>query len=893
MASAAALSESMQRITKSKLNVLKEQHSAYEKKKQVTLDATQGESDLSSQINILLDALIVHDVPAVVPNLSTDNVRRFINQHRNDPSVSTAMLQGWKADLERCLDIHSQRYQHASLYGQLVTEWLEQSNDGPAAPLSSSSDSGDEVSHESFEPVGRQEMYDQRKEWESLVFDTATKSDPEKIHDYLGTLFGSTTQSKKLTKTPLEAFRSTMKDFDLGRFDNSSMRWCITGLLKLDLLAPSKRAALSDIENNDLLLDEMADVLNIQLDNLDQWTWGDQPVAIELRRQVNGKYRVYMDEEILQALLIHFIGLKWAVHFKNACIKFFHSGAWQQSPYRALDRNARARREDHLGSNASIPKKNIRNTRRTDYEQHYFMTQLPSSVLEGSRGYGDVDDDEDDEFGDKKSPMEIKQSLLHLVTTESLINTSLYGSFTVLQSDFKWFGPSIPHTTIFAVLEFLGLKGRWLSFFRKFLEAPLRFMQDGPEAPTTVRRRGIPIEHALSDFLGEAVLFCLDFAVNQETKTNLYRFHDDLWFWGQEDVCINAWKTIEEFARIMGLSLNEKKTGAVQISQASDAAQLSESLPKGKVQWGFLILNRSGDWVINDEEVDEHTEELRRQLAACKSVFATVQAWNVYVSRFLANNFGQPQVCLGQRHVDMVISTIDKIQQRLFSDAFGASSLIGYLKRIIAERFNVTDLPDGFFYFPIELGGLQLRNPLIPLLLVRAVEGTEAQKDRMVGEHKKQKDPKEWIQEAFEKEETEYENLKKRFDEGEVRGTRDKSYRLENQPFMSLEEYTRYREETSAHLFNAYDALRQEPEVQDISVTSEVKAAIEKLPRSRQTNPGIHGSWYSMTPYYQWVAQLYAGDVLKRFGGLSMGEKKLLPIGLVTMLRNQKVRWQG
>lgn len=154
-------------------------------------------------------------------------------------------------------------------------------------------------------------MYDQRKEWESLVFDATQKSDPNSIRAYLSSLFASTGKAKKLTKTPIEAFRTTMKEFELGKFDLDSLKWCIKGLLRVDLLSPSKRAALSDINNNDLVLVEMVDVLNIQLDNLDQWSWGDQPVSVDLRRQVNGKYRVYMDEEILQAILIHFIGLKW------------------------------------------------------------------------------------------------------------------------------------------------------------------------------------------------------------------------------------------------------------------------------------------------------------------------------------------------------------------------------------------------------------------------------------------------------------------------------------------------------------------------------------------------------------------------------------------------------
>ncbi|KAL8687844.1 MAG: hypothetical protein Q9218_006098 [Villophora microphyllina] len=905
MASSAPLSESMQRITKAKLNVLIEKHDAYEKKKSSTFDAVNKTSNLSEQVTILLDALVLHDVPTVIPNLSTDNIRRFLNQRRDDPSVSTAMLEEWKSDLEKCLNIHSHKYEHASLFGQLVTEWLEKPNDNPTIPQRVTGDSSSDGSEESFEPVGRQEMYDQRKEWESLVFDTTKKSDPEKIKEYLSTLFNSTTQSKKLTKTPLEIFRTTMKEFDLGKFDLDSIRWSIRGLLKADLLPPTKRLALSDVNENKLVLEEMVDVLNIHLEDLDNWSWGDEPVSVEARRQVNGKYRVYMDEEILQALLIHFVGLKWAIHFKSACVKFFHSGAWQQSPYKSMDKKARTRREEFLGTEApattAVRKQaalstssTVRNERRKDYEQYYFMTQLPSSVGEGSRDYGEdgsgcgYDADAGDE--EKKSPMEVKQSLLYLVTTESLLNTSIYGSFTILQSDFRWFGPSLPHSSIYTVLEFLGVRNRWLRFFRKFLEAPLKFVQDGPEAPTQVRRCGIPIEHALSDFLGEAVLFVLDFAVNEATQTNLYRFHDDLWFWGQEDICINAWQTTQKFTKVMGLSMNEKKTGSVTIRPGSDASKPARSLPEGKIQWGFLVMDPSGEWVINGEEVDEHIEELRRQLKACKSIFATIQAWNVYVSRFLANNFGRPQNCLGQHHVDMVISAFDKIQQRVFSKTFGSSNLVEYLKRMIAERFDVKDLPDGFFYFPLELGGLELRNPLVPLLLVRTVASTGAQKQRMLGEEKQELTPKERIQDAFEKDEEDYEERKKRWDEGDVSS---KSLKLQDQPFMSLEEFTRYREETSWELLSVYQTLQREPTTKDIELTSEVKAALEKLPTPAQTGSGMHRYWSSMNSYDKWVAQLYAGDVLKRFGGLSMGEKKLLPIGLVTMLRKEKVRWQG
>ena len=89
-------------------------------------------------------------------------------------------------------------------------------------------------------------------------------------------------------------------------------------------------------------------------------------------------------------------------------------------------------------------------------------------------------------------------------------------------------------------------------------------------------------------------MFCLDFSVNQATGTNLYRFHDDLWFWGQEEMAVTAWKAIERFTEVMGLFINKGKTGSIRISGKSGSPVLAEELPEGPIRWGFLRLNTSG-----------------------------------------------------------------------------------------------------------------------------------------------------------------------------------------------------------------------------------------------------------------------------------------------------------
>jgi hypothetical protein len=84
---------------------------------------------------------------------------------------------------------------------------------------------------------------------------------------------------------------------------------------------------------------------------------------------------------------------------------------------------------------------------------------------------------------------------------------------------------------MFTVLEALGVSQRWISFFRRALEAPMKFVVDGDNAHVQTRKRGTPISGPLSNMLGETVLFTLDFAINQLTDgARLYRLPDDIWF---------------------------------------------------------------------------------------------------------------------------------------------------------------------------------------------------------------------------------------------------------------------------------------------------------------------------------------------------------------------------
>lgn len=177
----------MHRITATKLTALSTQRDAFESEKKSLLGDVRNELSQSQRIRLLLDWFLKQEDKVVLDVLFTKNVQRFLNQSRHDNSVSPSLLEEWQVTFEKALDIQSRKYQYASLFGKLATEWLEHPNDAVSGSVGLTHAESDTASQDSFEQVGRAEMHEQRAEWESIVFNTSTKSDPVTIKDYLQT----------------------------------------------------------------------------------------------------------------------------------------------------------------------------------------------------------------------------------------------------------------------------------------------------------------------------------------------------------------------------------------------------------------------------------------------------------------------------------------------------------------------------------------------------------------------------------------------------------------------------------------------------------------------------------------------------------------------------------
>ncbi|RYO76038.1 hypothetical protein DL766_009588 [Monosporascus sp. MC13-8B] len=849
-----------------------------------------------------------------------------------------------------------------------------------------------------------------------MVFQPAIV-DEDGLRTYLNKAFGLRDPEGLEKKKALRTLRMRVAAFESelsapNQFNNATLQWVADGLVSSTLLTDEKREVLKDFKNNPIILSEIADVLNMRIAALDSWTWGDGGgVPLEQQRRLSGIYNIVMHEDLLQALFLEYVGVKWSIFLKSALRAFCDTSASCKVQGRDIPKTDLMRRQYYLGDQRT--ERSVQSLRNTIYRKHYFLSHLKDSEIQRNeaslgeeeaeyqaapapaaaqynmqqqqqqqvaqavyRQQGQVsrdfqrmrgpsiqngfagtnmahpikggrrgDDDEDEDDGldappgssTRKSPMEDKQRLLRLLATEVAINTKLYGGITAFHSVFDSWNSLLPHETVLAVLDFFGVSKAWLGFFARFLRAPLRFLEDdegdGQQQPRT-RRRGTPASHALSDVFGEAVLFCLDLAVNRATdgRDVLWRAHDDFWFWSRDHgTAVKAWGAVLEFAAVTGTRAGTAKTGSVRIPPEGQPEpmvcddedgvdrSLRPALAEGDVRWGFLRLSpRTGRFEIDQVMVDRHIADLRGQLheKRRRGVIAFVQAWNTYAATFFTANFGKPAHCFGREHVCEMLETHNRIQRELFSPPSSSSSssppslldrestingssivvnsVVDYLKATLEQRFGIRDVPDAYLFFPMELGGLDLRSPFISILQAH---------DRV-----RPGDPEAAVERFLEAEREAYARHNAVFkNRGPVPYQRDdacwKPSPDDRRTFMSFEEYARHRDAFyqgfEGSLYNVYRSLLRAPRDRGIrECPPAVARGVEDLQLRGPEFPGgglggFNPRWEAMEPYWKWVAALYGPEAMERFGGLHIVEPGLLPMGMVSLFRDRRVKWQG
>ena len=900
MASSGNISHPLYRITRIKLEQLEQQQASFEESKQDLLRAVGKASSWHQKVRILLDGLKripsveVSDSAAV---LIPSNINEILDQGEYDASISQNILEGWVGKLKGVLDNRTLRFEYASLYGKLVKEWMTSSKNVGAAEAENMSTSKDS-----------KDSQQQRKEWEEYVFN-ALNTDTTGIWRYLETVFCSTRESQARLSSlhdGVKAFEDKLKASK--QFNTKNLKWCIEGLKRSDLLTEDKRIELDGFTKENTVLQQLADVMNIKFASIGKRLW-EKDVYAEQRRNLDGKYRIFHDEDLLDSILLRYLGVKWSVHFRHALTQLSMENNWTTIAATKPHPTPASNRREYFLDSKAFPPQNVEAKRAKFFRNNFFLAQLLMDETEVDRSYeGDEKDDAANEgLKVRESPSSLKHSLLHVLSTEIIMQTRLHEELAVVRTDFKSFGPSLSHATIFTTLKFFGVSNNWISFFKRAMEVPLRFADD-PTGEVRVRKRGTGLSSPLADVCGELLMYCLDVAVFQRTHgMRLWRLHDDFWFWGTQSTCATAWQTMRDFSTLMGLEFNLEKTGSRVITGTARRSNTpgpphlrvcNSNLPSGGIRWGFLVLDWTGQFVIDDTMIDKHISGLRVQLSSCKSVFEWIQVYNAYAVRFYSSMFGRPANAFGRHHIDRSLSTFKRVQKTIFDKAtlidYGEKSVTEYLKAVIEKRFGVNNIPDGFLHFPTALGGLDLRNPFIPLIQIRG---------------QVLKNPDEQMDIFFEREKVAYQKAKIAFDKeyrkvmelakpGEVMKRHNLHYIPPNpDQFFSFAEYSADRERNSLELCRIYDKLLEQPQAKgSLNAQEDRHSSSAGLPDEGGFGFAAYASQLEsnhLTPYDQWVVQVYGTEMIEKFGGLQIVSPEMLPTAMVNEVRAKRINWQG
>ncbi|OAG05609.1 uncharacterized protein CC84DRAFT_1259019 [Paraphaeosphaeria sporulosa] len=869
------LSQTLQSITSTKKREQDKRRTTFEDRKSKLLQAVDAAENQTAKLEVLLSGLqeLSFSNKGVWyvdsdQEKSVQNVSRYLEQSRHDSSVSMNILRRFETKVREKLEQESERFNFANLYYRLLTEWTSTDS----KPIAESELKQGDLDG-SFEHVQRYNLQNLKDKFSSVVF-TPLETDEVEIDNYLSSLFDDEHAEKILNdlRANVARFGADLKQ-RANPFDPPVLKQCICALLTNDLLNDDAKATLSDFSTNDVVLAEIADVLNLRFSDLDNWSWeAEDGMYYEPRRQANGKYRIMMDQDILQAIFLHYIAVSWSAHLKQQ----FTSLAYDDKFWKTKNKPSRLEesRRTYFSNKLQQSNQGVAGAQLETFRNTFLLSALPSSLHHGSDPYGE----DPESGGKKKSGLAIRQLLLQQIATDVIIRRALHGSVAVVQSDLQWYATGLPHSTLFAVLRFWGIPEDWIMFFKKFAEAPLR-MDPTPGQNVQIRKRGIPITDAFEKLFGESVLWCMDVAVNRLCSTTLIRFHDDLWLCGEPSLCAQAWETIQDFVKVLGLDINTKKTGSVYVSDRPKESIAASKLPHGPVCMGMLQLSESGDWTLDQKQVSAHVRQLQKRLGESQSIIGWVQIWNACMGKFFKNAFGRPANCFGHAHVDAILKTFAKMQRELFEEHNGSVS--EYLRQQIHQRFGVEDVPDAFFFALEELGGLGLQSPFVPFYILKD-QLIKNPLDRIAEFHKAEKAKYKELQESFEM--LSAQDRQRRFDSS-FHSARETGF--PNEPFFSFEEYTAHRETYSYELKQAYDDLMREPVEKSIELTNDVAPWFEELCHSHKIR------WDdNMSSENKWIMHLYAEELKHRFGALSIVDRNLLPSGVMQMLKKKKVIWQ-
>ncbi|XP_037039313.1 uncharacterized protein LOC119076579 [Bradysia coprophila] len=473
--------------------------------------------------------------------------------------------------------------------------------------------------------------------------------------------------------------------------------------------------------------------------------------------------------------------------------------------------------------------------------------------------------------------IDFKQEFLHTLSTEIRLSQAIHSDkpLVIVQADLESFGPSIVHDAVLTVFEYFGVSSQWIQFFKKFLQPKVSFGQ-GEEPKAVVR--GVPTSHVLSSLFEETLLFLLDFYVNQKCDgMRIYRIDNEFWYWSDNTTSVkNAWDMMKGYGEVIGLKINENRSGSVTVYSDDALSQLANSiestvsgpspLPQKNIHWGYLQLYSNGTFVIDKKAIKIFLEEMQGLLDKSECVLEWINIFNKYLEFFI-RNFGKSALVSGKQHLDQINDSLRVIYEGLFGSKDG--NPVEKLKERF-EKLKSADIVDVWAYWPLERGGLGLVNPFIGIMSLREAYVDINDEDNFSKLPLQDKDLWEEMKKEHER----------RYGIPGNSGPAINSYPPREIPLLpTWTEYIAKRETELSHWYYRYLRLLERPAPKTPTVSDKFWKLDAPIPEGEYEKS-----------YMMWLFSYYETQLTLHFGSVKFINSKLLPMSMIANIQKTKVQ---
>lgn len=577
---------------------------------------------------------------------------------------SPQMVDNWLQQLQRELLRGRLRAEHTCAFGQILDDWKQADSNKPP--------------------------HDDPQPWRLLLQSPAKQANAQ----YLRDLFGKYASFF----TPLKNAMTEFGDKDaMAPVSIDEVKALLNHQARDDFRQyPLRKAALSALSDA-TACNEIADTISILLNNLDDWQWpseGETPIST----WKNQKWRPYLQEDLIHLLFVQLIGLRWGMALKRQTQSLFSHGWEQESLFWRKKWNRWPQPQQEMRA------------QKNNAAQMFLLSMIPASLQNwvNASGYGAG-------YTSNKSidlqPTQLERLLIEVhadIRMHQLLEPDK--AVHIIQIDLKDYYLQIPHHIIEAMLEELGVPGRWQQFFAKYLSIPL-VVDDGIASS----KRGFILGHLIGSVLADYLLFLLEVHLFQETEIRLLRVIDDMFVvCNDSQQTTRAWSLINEFCQTCGLEINAEKSGATNLGDQKDG-----SLLPGLPRWGLLQLHDDGQWHIDSALFETLQKRIAAEVQGTPSIIGKVKCYNENVA-YLHKNLGLTAPINLPRYEE-IGKHLSRLHQHLFGENHGMAEEI---HRQLASCFldaqlQEQGLPESLLYWPITAGGLGLTHPLIPVVAHR------------------------------------------------------------------------------------------------------------------------------------------------------------------------------